>query len=191
VTTRPDGKLERAAIYAHISARLHGIPSRDHKEWFEEEAQLELSQQQVERAVSPVRWSSPKKGARGRPGKKRTKLPWIVRDWFDVRADRLGLIQVLIVIEGKGESLAALAARLAGLPGITKVTETATQRNLVADALFTDGLEEAWLRAQVEELTDLVVHWEHVRTTTQSPALLTWVHLARGQGVTEGVALPR
>jgi hypothetical protein len=186
-----DGKFERAAIYAHLAARLNGIPTRDHTDWFQEVTKLEIKQQQVERVVSPIRWSSPSKGSRGRPGKKQRKLPWIIREWIDVREDRLGLIQVLVIVKGRGASPGDLVRQISDLPGITRVIETSTTRDLIADALFTDALQESRLRSRIEELTDREIHWEHVRTANRDPSLATWIDLAISQGATEGVSLSR
>jgi len=185
----PDGIQDKAAIFAHIAARLHGVSTSGHEKWFEREEELELSQQQAERAVSPIRWTSPLKKPRGRPGKRQPKLPWVLREWLDVREERLGLIKVLVVVKGEGRSPGPLLEQISALPGVLSMTETATNRDLVLLTLFRDSLEEEALRARIEELTDRPVHWEHVRSSTRSPSLATWKNLARRQGAAEGISL--
>lgn len=185
---RQDGIGDKAAIFAHIAARLHGVSTGGQGQWFEREG-LDLRQQQAERAVLPIRWTSPLKKPRGRPGRKQAKLPWVIREWLDVREERLGLIKVLVVVKGEGRPPGPLLEQLSALPGVLSVTETATNRDLILLTLFRDSLEEEALRARIEELTNRPMHWEHVRSSTRLPSLVTWKHLAKKQGAADGISL--
>lgn len=184
---KADGKVSRAAQFAHVAARLHGAPTREHGEWFVSKLKINLSQPQAERAVIPIRHVSPLKDARGRPGERKQKTPWAFREWLDVREERFDLIKVLITIEGAGDAPRELSAQLEALPGIRQIIEGATTRNLTAVALLRNVREEDRLRARIEELTERRVIWEHIRSETTDPALATWRELARAQARDEGM----
>jgi len=176
-----DGKKQKTPQYAQIAAKLRGVPTRRHKAWFAAELGIELSPQQAERASSPIRQVSELMAPRGRPGKRRIKAAWVIRDWLDVREERFGLLKVLVTVKGEGRSPGMLMSEIAALPGIRTIAETSTSRDLVATALFRDTLEEQRLRARIEELTERQVVWDHVRAETSEPARRTWAHLARMQ----------
>jgi hypothetical protein len=174
----------RTALFAYITARLHGSPPRDHDEFFRQEIGVAIGRDGAERAARPHRFESPRKKTRGTPAGPVTRVDGALRDWLLVDEQRLGLETALIRFPGDGRKQTELLDILKALPGIRQVVETAPRREIVVIAVFRDAQARRDLRAQLEEVAGRIL-WEEILEETHTPALATWAALARGAAVTE------
>jgi hypothetical protein len=179
----------RAARFAFIAARL--AAAKPTEDWFENELGLAISADKAERAIRPVRFRSPLKGARGRPSSREEEPgsgdPWILREWSLIRDERLGLIKVLITVKNVDDS--NLTTQIAKVRGVIHVVETAVTKTVIATALFRDTITERDSRARIAELTDGSFEWEPIAVENFEPAVETWKHLAIEQGLEEGLGI--
>lgn len=166
-------------IAAYVAARLAGVPATRHGEYFHDSLGVAVSGQQAERAVAPIRESSPWKGERGRPGARKPKRAPLLRDWLVVDELRVGLEKSLVKVEGDGRHDASLVRSLERMPGVRQLLELGTRRDLLMVILTRDRAERDALRARIAEFTDRPIFWDEVLVETHRPAEGTWASLAR------------
>src|SRR5947207_2841916 len=129
----------RGALFAFITARLYGSPTREHDAFFRDELGIRVSRSGAETAARPYRLTSPRKRPRGTARSEPSRREPILRDWLLVDERRLNLETVLLRFPGDGRRQSALLAMLDDVPGIRQVIETASRREVVAIAVVRDA----------------------------------------------------
>lgn len=175
------GQLRRS----WIAARLAGVGSKDVPTWALENGLPTASLATFERAVGPIRASSPLKSDRGRPGKRRPKDAPRIWDWILVDERALDIDKVVLRISNDGTRRDELREQLGSLEGVRQVIECGSDRELIVVGLVRGRAEASELRARIEALSsDRAVRMDYVDWEDSSGAKATWAWLARPR--TEG-----
>jgi hypothetical protein len=179
-------KRTRVARWGWIAGKYAGYPNRSIPDFLQTfvDSSLDLSDDVLEQEVRPVRATAAHKLARGPnrgPVADAPENPLIWSDWLRLDEVGLGLHKLLIRIPNDGLPLDDLVAYLRELPGIRQVIETQEDNEVFAVALCRNEAEKQDLRALIRERAPagVSVRMHVIRLEDQSPAIRTWLELAR------------
>lgn len=175
------------ARYAWIASAYAGTSWATFEDWTEMQLGERLDREAVRAHVKSLRPRSTR-GRRKAGEPTRTapseaeKRAAVMRDWWRIREDELGLRKVLLRIPGRFDEREALHRALEQIAGIRQFFELKTNYDVLAIALVRDEAEENFVRARVQDH----VAWGNVEAQTmifesQDSAALTWLALAKAQ----------
>jgi hypothetical protein len=182
----------RTALFAHIAGRLAGVPVAAQVDFFRSELRVAIGRDGADAVAASHRHPDPRKRRRGRaPGQPRPDVSpesAALRDWLLVEELKLDLDLAIVRFPGAGAKQGRLLQALTRLAGVRQVFELTERRDLLAVLLFDGRRDRRRLRAELEELADVMV-WEDIESESSLPAVTTWARLAQAAATNEGFRL--